>query len=693
MHENILDALRRGAHDEALALARQATEADPGDARGHRLMAQALRLSGDQRGAVKAIDRAIAIEPEDSGLHLARATMLVGSRELDLARQDLDRALELDPNQLGAYVMQADLALGRGDVEEADRLARVATRIAPEHPLLQAIQAMIALARGEREAALTLVSAALGQMPDDPQVLNAAAFTYMANGNLAFAEQAFRRLRELRPNHHALRRALAEMLFRQERYAEALEELEPLLALQDAATPENLRFGGLLALGLGDARRALEWLRPALGAMPGDWRTLDLAMKAWSRLADPEGARNTLEALLSTTPQIDLLWRARLSVETAPGAAREVLARWQAALPDSMEAMESEVRLELATGGAQSQRAALEKILERTPGHLPSIGQLMDLMAAEGDHAGAVGFAREKLEQLVDAPDAQRQLQAWMAMASDGAGAFADAVGTWASLHAEMAGRLLQPPAATAADAPRRAAAGAADDAPAIAFLAGPPGSGVEYVARLLDGVVPAFRSDRARGAAPADGLQNFSAIQGLADGSVDPAAVAAQWRAALPARGVPAGAAVIDWLLWWDNALLDVLRPHLPQARLLLALRDPRDMLLNWLAFGGAAPFRLDSPQAAADWLAGTLDHVALLHEQDLHPHVLLRLDEVVNDPQAMAKLVGGALGLELPEPPPGLFQGRRFAAGRWRDYAGVLGGPFATLAPVALRLGYPDS
>ena len=61
MHENILDALRRGAHDEALALARQATEADPGDARGHRLMAQALRLSGDQRGAVKAIDRAIAI--------------------------------------------------------------------------------------------------------------------------------------------------------------------------------------------------------------------------------------------------------------------------------------------------------------------------------------------------------------------------------------------------------------------------------------------------------------------------------------------------------------------------------------------------------------------------------------------------------------------------------------------------------
>lgn len=692
MHENILDALRRGAHDEALSLARQATEADPGDARAHRLMAQALRLAGDQRGAVKAIDRAIAIEPDEAALHLARATILLGSHELDLARQDLDRALELDPNQLRAYVMQADLALGRGDLDEAERLARIAARIEPEHPLLQTVEAMVALGRGEREAALRLATAALERMPDDPQVLNTAAFAYMVNGNLAFAEQAFRRLRELKPNHHALRRVLAELLHRQERHAEALEEIEPLLGLQGAATPENLRFGGFLALGLGDAERALGWLRPALAAMPGDWRTLDLAMQAWSRLGDPEGARNALEALLSTSPQLDILWRARQSVETAAAAAREVVARWQAAMPDSIEALEAEARLQMADGG-QAVRPILEKIIERSPGHLPSIGSLMDLMAAAGDYPGAIDFARGRLEQLADQPDAVRRVQTWMAMAQDGAGQFAEAADTWRSLQAGMVERLLPPPAATTAVTPDRPVAEVPADAPALAFLAGPPGSGVEHIGRLLDGAVPAFRSDRIRGAAPSDGLQNFNAIQGLADGSVDPETVAAQWRAALPARGIAAGAAVIDWLLWWDNALLHVIRPHLPQARVLIALRDPRDMLLNWLAFGGAAPFRLESPQAAADWLAGSLEHIAALHEQDLHPHALLRLDEVVNDPPAMAKLVGGALGLELPEAPPGLFQGRRFEAGHWRSYADALQAPFATLAPVAVRLGYPET
>ena len=33
------------------------------------------------------------------------------------------------------------------------------------------------------------------------------------------------------------------------------------------------------------------------------------------------------------------------------------------------------------------------------------------------------------------------------------------------------------------------------------------------------------------------------------------------------------------------------------------------------------------------------------------------------------------------------------RLPPGRWRAYADVLAGPFAALAPVAARLGYPDA
>src|SRR5690606_16447 len=137
----------------------------------------------------------------------------------------------------------------------------VAARINPEHPVLRAIQAMVTLGRGDRAGALKEVTAAMEGAPDHPEVLNAAAFVYAANGHLAFAAQAFRRLRELRPGHHALRRALAELLFRQQRYGEALDEIEPLLEVPGQASPESRRFAGEMAMVTNQPERALRWLR------------------------------------------------------------------------------------------------------------------------------------------------------------------------------------------------------------------------------------------------------------------------------------------------------------------------------------------------------------------------------------------------------------------------------------------------
>lgn len=692
MHEKILDALHRGAHDEALALARTAIDADPGDGIAHRLMARALQMGGDHQGGLEAVDRAIALSPDDPGPYLLRASLLVGTGQAEPGRQALEKALELDPNQFGAYAMLGDLALGRGDLDEAERVVRVAGRIAPGHPVLQSIEAMVALGRGDKERALKLITGPLEQMPDNPQVLHAAGFIYQGNDHLAFAEQAFRRLRDQKPDHHALRRTLAELMYRQDRHAEALEEIEPLLEIPGLVSPESQRFAGELAMRVDDPQRALRWLRSALAAMPADRATLDLAMQAWGRLGDHEDARNALEALLSTSPEQEQLWRARFAVESDPELAGAVIERWMAAHPDSINAHEAQARLHMAAGDAAATEATLGRMLELAPDHMPTLGRLLELTAAR-DPAAAVELARARLEQDGETPERQRLLRGWLALANDTAGDFAEAARTWAALHAEAAGRLIPLPAPTAADAPRKAPGDAAGSGQPIAFLAGLPGSGIEYVARLLQDPVPAFRGDRIGQTPPQDPLQNINTIPGLAEGRTDPADVAAQWRAALPARGIAADGAIIDWLLWWDNALLDVIGPHLPQARVVLVLRDPRDMLLNWLAFGASVPLKLGEPQQAAQWLAGALEHVAVLQEQDLHPHALLRVDEVINDPQAMAKLVAEAVDAQLPERPPGLFQSRRFEAGHWREYADALQEPFATLTPVAVRLGYPEN
>ncbi|MEN1925373.1 tetratricopeptide repeat protein [Luteimonas sp. MJ293] len=694
MHEKIIEALRRGAHEEAQALAHSAIEADPADARSHRLMAQALRLAGDHDGAMESIDRAVAITPDDSDLHFFRASVLLGSRDVAQALQALDQTLELDPNQLGAYLIKAQLALGSGDVDEAERCAVIAARIAPEHPILQSVQALVALGRKDKPRALSLATAALEAAPQEPEVLNAAAFVYLANGNLAFAEQTVRRLLELRPEHHALRRMLAGLLLRQNRPADALDEIEPLLAMPDQATPEAQRFAGELALQLGQHERALPWLRSALGAMPADPRALELAMRAWSQLGAIEDARNALEVLLSTSPHLGRLWRVRFSLETDLVPAGAVVDRWLEALPEAADAHEAKARLHTLAGDADAAEAALRKALEVAPDHLSAQGRLLDFLAAR-DPGEAVEFVKSLAQRATGIPQQQWEVHRWLGRAHDLAGDHVNAVQAWSEAHARVdpnGERLFAVPELTDAKARRVPAAAVPGEAPALAFLIGLPGSGVASVARLLDNVVPVFLSDRMGARPPLDPFQAFAAALRLTDGSLGPVTAVEQWRQTLPARGLSADGPVIDWLPHWDNALLDVIGAHLPQAQLWIAVRDPRDMLLDWLSSGGHLPLRMGSPEAAARWLALALAHMAELSERSLHPHVLLRLDDHVNSPRAMAGHVTDALGLSLPEPPEHLFGSRRYPAGHWRAYAAPLAEAFAELTPVAVRLGYPQ-
>jgi hypothetical protein len=175
-----------------------------------------------------------------------------------------------------------------------------------------------------------------------------------------------------------------------------------------------------------------------------------------------------------------------------------------------------------------------------------------------------------------------------------------------------------------------------------------------------------------------------------LLDGRLDPSFFVSQWRAALPGRGVGTGA-VFDWLLWWDNALVRALRTNLPEALLMVGIRDPRDMLLDWLAWGPAnSPFALESPMAGAQWMAQVMGQLADLHERDLFPHSIVPLDVIQSDPQALVGVVNKALGLQLPPPPRNALGTHRLAPGAWRHFAQPLAQEFALLTPVAVRLGY---
>ncbi len=688
MYEPIIEALRRGDAADALLAARDAVTAQPQDPQARRLLAAALRLEGDREGALAAIDEAIELAPEDANLHLERAGLLLQERQLDAAQAALARTIGLDPNQFPAYVVQAQLALGRGDLDEAERIARTAARIAPEHPQISAIEGMLALRRGDADRALSILTRASDNAPDEPQLRLALGLAHFAKGHYAFAEQAFRGMIDKDPSSRPLRALIADIVRRQGRSGEAADELAPLLD-QDAS-PALQRLVGELELEAGRAAQALPRLRLALAAAPGDRRTLGASIEAWRQLNDQDDARSTLDTLLAAHTQLPDLWLARLTVETYADQARAVADRWLLAMPEYVPAHQAQLTL-LDTAGEREQADAVAlRITELEPGHTQAELRVVDSLLRR-DSEAALGRVESLLARAED-PAVQRNLRQLLGRTLDQAGQPAAAAATWAELQAEVVTERLPLPEPSTLIAQWPALAPLPEPAPGVLLLWGPPGSLVERIALTFAHADGPLRADRFGPQPPSDPMQRYGTPAALIDGSLDGAYLVAQWRAGLAARGINDGN-VFDWLLWWDNALLLALRPHLPEAVLMIALRDPRDMLLEWLAFGSPAPFALESPVIGARWLAQVLAQVAELHEQDLFPHRLLKLDAIADDPGALAQTIADALDIDLAPAAAGSFGPEHFPPGRWRAFAEPLAAAFALLTPVAQRLGYPEA
>ncbi|MEN1942007.1 tetratricopeptide repeat protein [Luteimonas sp. MJ174] len=688
MQEKILDALRRGDTPGALDLARAHAAEAPGDAEAQRLLALALRTSGDLEGARDVILAAIALAPDSAALHMEHATLQLGMRDLDAARQAMAAAAGADPNHFAAYAMRAHLALASGDIGEAERQLRLAERVDADHPELQALRGMVALRKGDGRAAIAQLSAASQRAPGDPLTLQALAFAYLEQEHFAFAEQAFRKLLDVPAVANDARLMLALMQARQGRPTDAIDELGPLLANEATATLQVRRFVGELELSAGRPDRALQHLREVFAAQPGELRTTTAIAEAWRRLGAADEARGMLDAALATSPGIDLLWHVRLVFDPVGEVAADLIERWRRQSPESMDALTAAMTLHALEGRMAETEAAARALLAIAPDHFDAEMKLVDALLVT-DPAQALQRIETLLARDDLHADARATFELGLGLARHRVGDTAGALEHWNRRNAGGGpGRRLPRPPATPAPAEWPPAAAPVADAPPVVFMPGLPGALAERGARLLK-VVPAFRDDRVGPNPPADIFQDVSSWSKIASGEFNAPAVIATWLKVLPARGIRD--AVIDWVPWWDNTYTAVVRAALPGAQLLVMLRDPRDMLMDWIAFGAGTPFAAGSPQDAADWLAAALDQVALIHEQNLVPHRLLRVDEVADDPVAMAALLSSALGSNLPSPPSGLFGTPRFAAGDWRRYADQLAAPFAALAPVARRLGYP--
>lgn len=704
MLEPVIEALRRNDAPAALQAADGAVAAAPDDAAAAHLQGLARRLAGDLAGAREAVERAIALAPTQAAYHLSLGALSLGQRDLAAARSEFESTVGLDPNQLGAYLMLGHIALAADDREEARRQLTLAQRVDEAHPHVRMFQAQLLLGEGDKARALAILDGAVRVAPEDPLVLSALALAYVANDHLAFAEQALRKALSIQPGLIAQRRMLIEAVRRQQRPQDALAETEALLAQHPGDAP-GLALRGLFLLQQQRADEALASFEEALSRDPANTPALAAILRLRQARGEEPAARDFLDGLIRAGGVSERVWQARGDLAERLGEDAVAIAEgWHEAYPDSALAMETlALRLEpLDIGRAE---ALVRALLARVPDSLRGLFLLYRIeLARDPEAAIAVVDAYAEHPDILARADFRRARGHAHALA----GRRGQALSDWLDAHE---GAPVEPYAGPGAPPPEtetetETAGGhgqAGADAEGPVLLWSPPGAGVSLAVELLRRQQRwRVMGDRLMGRDARGRVDGFTAPQQWLDEPGHPGrapgAFAGAWRAGLAAAGA-SGTQVVDWLPVWDARVLRRLRDELPGARGVIVLRDPRDALLHWLAFGAAGHLRAGAPEAAARALASSFEHAeATLRAPEL-PAFALRYEEVLAAPLAAAQALGAFIGTSLDidaeraaaisaaAAPP-----RIFAPGAWREYADVLGEAFAVLHPVAARLGYGD-
>ena len=217
-----------GRHEEARAALEPSVAAGTATLAEWQRLAEIERAAGNHAGAVRALDRAIALIEGEPGAEHATLFFLRGASHeqagsFDAAEPDLRRALALQPanaiilNYLGYSLLDRGLKL-----DEAEALIARAFAAEPENGAIIDSMGWAAFRRGRYEEAVALLEKARAAEPSDPTVADHLGDALWRVGRRIEARHAWNAARALDPPA-----ALAEKLDAKLRYG-----LDAALALR-----------------------------------------------------------------------------------------------------------------------------------------------------------------------------------------------------------------------------------------------------------------------------------------------------------------------------------------------------------------------------------------------------------------------------------------------------------------------------
>jgi tetratricopeptide (TPR) repeat protein len=695
MLDDLIQLHQSGRLDEAETGYRQWLVERPDDAEVLHLLGILRAQRGDLPEGFRLVMRAAELAPESAVCQHTLGEMYMGEGKLEEAAQAYEQARQLNPNLASAHSGLGQVAWARGDLDSAEGYFKSALRA--DNKEVQALTGLgnVAQARGDAQYALRLFTQAAELAPDDPLIQTGYAQALLNQGMLEFAATALDNALTVKPDYPLARVLRAELHVRNGEITQAQPVFESLLARGEQVAAAHTGQGDI-ARAQGRYDEAIAQYDEALRAQPGSHPAAVRRADSLARSGRITQAINDLHLHIARYPDGVKAYVELAALHSQTGRHDEALAVWEAAearWPDDID-IKALHALELDRAGRHVEALALADVAADSS--RPSLAMLRArgaLMA--GDPAAAVQRLQRIDERQFEGKPRHlvRRRERLLGLAFDALEQWPEAISAFATAHALTAGRL---PDLPSLDETTLASLHALAGGPVLAnahgsvpvFLCGLPGSGVGQVAALLADQ-PGWFVRRER----------FTAVPDFITASFDPrlsqpldqsalALLARRYRRPLQRANVAEGTRIVDWIPALDARVIPAIKLALPGARLLIATREPQDMLLDWLAFGWSEGFSMPTPLEGARWMRLAAAHLELA--AGMLPALRVDADALLSaDGEEARRQLAEFMSLEQVAPGP-LARGARkgagglptsFPAGHAAHYRELLSEAFAAL------------
>jgi putative PEP-CTERM system TPR-repeat lipoprotein len=373
--------LSKQEFDNALASYNDALRTQPDNIDAQFALARLDTVRGDNESAKSRVDVLLKANPRFVDGWALKAQIAVAENRLSDALESLTEAEKLQPRSSAIQLARAQILLQSRQIEAADRIVVEVLKQEERNVVANYLKATIELGRGNATEANRLFSGIEERLGEYPPALLLDGLIKFNIDQFSQAERSLARYLAIVPSNLAARRVLAASYMRLNNLQSAVEELDRVLAI-DPNDPVALQMLASTQMRQGQfdaAAATYEKLRASDD--PTASRQADTAL---SLLAD--GVAERLETELLPTDEVarevQLVLELIRSREFQPALAR--IQTLKERFPNNLVFPNLEGGLYLAQGDRAKARATWESVLQRDPNFVAAINNLDQLDLAEG---------------------------------------------------------------------------------------------------------------------------------------------------------------------------------------------------------------------------------------------------------------------------------------------------------------------